>query len=142
MQIGGRLTVANATAAGQTGTILMRSVIASGPVIVLGGDGDDTLTMDDSAFLRSFTADLGAGADQFKFEPQFFSGSSTFFAPVLLRGGSGADMFLIGGNTAGSQAVIFKKAVVINGGTETDIDTIGTQVVFDAANPLIEIGIP
>jgi fibronectin-binding autotransporter adhesin len=130
------------SAAGQTASVRLVGVIAEGPLVVLGGAGEETLRIDDCAFLRSVTADLGAGSDRFDLEQNgLFAGSSAFNGPVLLRGGADNDTFRIGGDAA-ANTVFFRAAATADGGAGTDALTVGSQVAFDPEHPLASLNIP
>lgn len=141
VQVGGPVRLASQTAAGQTAEVTLSRLIAARAVQVLGGAGDETLSIDNCAFQRGFAAELGAGADQFRLEQEAVPGPSTFFGPVVLRGGGGADTFLVGGNDAAA-LVAFRGPVTADGGGGTDTLAVGSVVTFAAGFPLVSLNIP
>jgi hypothetical protein len=141
LTIGGPLLVSIPTRDGQSGTINAAGLILGGVATFLGGAGADVLRLDDIAAQRSVTASLGAGGDTFALEQGNQSNTSSYRGPVLLRGQAGSDFFQLGGFVA-SRAVAFFNAVTVDGGTETDILTVGNQTTFAPGFPLKQISIP
>jgi hypothetical protein len=140
-RVHGPIRLVSRTAAGQPADIVLRTVIAEGPIAVLGGAGAEALSIDDSAFVGSFGAALGAGDDQFRVELGGAPGFTTFFGPAVLRGGAGADTFLLGGDDA-TRAVGFRGATTTDGGPGTDSLTAGSFTAFDPAHPLAQKNFP
>ncbi|MDZ4287884.1 MAG: hypothetical protein U0984_07990, partial [Prosthecobacter sp.] len=129
------------TLAGQVGTIRFAGAIFEGAATFLGGAGTDTLRLNNIDAEKALTASLGAGDDRFEFEQTDIAGPSLYHGAVLLQGGAGADVFLIGGDTA-ARAIDFRKAVTADGGTGSDTLTVGTQVTFAPGFPLVQKNIP
>jgi hypothetical protein len=140
-RVHGPIRLVSRTATGQTADIVLRTVIAEGPVTVAGGAGAESLSIDDSAFVGTFGAALGAGADTFRVEQAGAPGFTTFFGPTVLRGGDGGDTFLLGGNSV-TGAVGFRGATTADGGAGADSLAAGTFVAFDPAHPLAQKNIP
>lgn len=141
IHVGGAVNLASSPGAANTTTFQLQGLVAEGAVSVCGGLGADTLNIDNCGFFKSLRADLGAGADTFRLEAQSFAGPSTFFGPVTFLGGLDADNFLIGGNTAGTQAINFRALTILDGGDGVDTITIGTQATF-VAGSLVQKSIP
>jgi hypothetical protein len=143
LRVRGPVLVASGSAAGQAATVAVRELQAEGPVAVRGGAGNDLLRIDNCAFLGSFTVDLGGGADRLELEQEAPCGAgvpSGFAGPVLVRGGSGADAFVLGGDVS-DRAVAFRNAVAVDGGAGSDTVAVGSLVTFDPAHPLAQINI-
>jgi hypothetical protein len=89
----------------------------------------------------SLSADLGDGNDKFELEQDGTVPGSIFLGPLLLKGGKGADTFLIGGNNPG-QDISFQNRVILDGGDDMDSVTMGTLVTTSPDFPIEQKNIP
>lgn len=141
LQIGGAVKISMPTLVGQTGSIGINAAILENTLTVLGGAGAETLRINNSSVGKAFLASLGAGNDLFQLEQVNSAGASNYRGTVMLKGGAGADTFLLGGNGV-NFAVNFAKLVTADGGTENDVLTTGLNATFAPGLPLVQVGIP
>ncbi|WP_345739056.1 hypothetical protein [Prosthecobacter algae] len=141
LHIGGAVKLSMPTLAGQTGVIRIESAIFDNTLTVMGGAGVDTLTINETAVNKAFTASLGAGDDVFRFEQLNSVGASHFRGAVMLKGEAGGDTFLLGGVGA-NFAINFGQKVTVDGGTGNDALTTGASVTFAPGLPLVTMSVP
>ena len=142
-RVGGKVTIDSTkakTAVAQS-TITFGRFVPDGPLVVRDGPANVSVSFVDSRLLGSVAVSMGAGADTFNIDSSNFPEATIFFGPVSFRGEAGADTFLIGGNQPGD-VVSFRNKVTADGGLDTDTLTLGPQVTFASAFPLVQISIP
>ncbi len=138
--IDGNLRIFTKDGFGLSAAVSLSDVAVDGSVSIVGGIGATTLKVDQTLVGQSFIAALGDGANAFRIEQESQSGASIFTGNVELRGGNGADSFLIGG--VGNNTIQFLAGVIANGGAGTDTLTEGDAVTHPAESPLVKRNIP
>ena len=138
--IDGNLRIITKDGFGLSAAISLSDLAVDGPVSIVGGIGATTLKVDQTLVGQSFIAALGDGANAFRIEQESQSGASIFTGNVELRGGNGADSFLIGG--VGNNTIQFLAGVLANGAAGTDTLTEGDAVTHPAESPLVKRNIP
>lgn len=123
------VTVSSKTAGA---TLSLLNVIAQGAVKMTGTAGDDTFAIDDVLLLGAMKVDLGAGIDDFHIDDgNIPAGSTQINAPLTLLGGAGTDSFSFSGNIA-NRTVNAVAAILVDGGADADIITLGTNGNYQA----------
>ena len=121
----------------ESASLRLRNVIAQGPVKITGARGFDLFAADDVLFLAAATVDLGPGDDLFRLEQETSATSLTTpvgvtaSAPLTLLGGAGVDTFVVSGAGA-LQTVNAFASIIIDGGAETDLVTLGANGNYHA----------
>lgn len=95
------------------------------------GDGDNSLTLDDSYFGGAVQMTSGNGADVFKIETENVNeanAATTFAKAVVISAGAGNDQFTLAGTDSGEEVVGFA-AFTIHHGTGTDTPTFITAQI-------------
>jgi hypothetical protein len=128
--IAGAATLSLPSVSGGSGAVSLYGAIFESTLTIKTGAGGDTIAADNIMAFKAVNVNMGAGADTFRVQNSGFTGSSNFFGAVSVLGGAGADSFFLGGNTASTNGVTFRNAVTLDGGTETDAVTVGTQAAF------------
>jgi hypothetical protein len=124
------LTVTTGAAAD---TLTFNNLEVGGITKLAQGDGNNTVTIDDSVFVGSFTLTTGSGNDQVFLDHTAGTSAPTIFeAPVFISQGAGADFVARDGTTDANQEIIALSTFVIhyggNAGDSTSYNT--SQEIF------------
>jgi len=94
------------------------------------GNGDNSVTINDSLFAGNFTLTTGAGADVVNLETTPGTGAvTTFDGAVKMSLGAGVDYVGFGGSADANQALIFAGGCVVHHGAEGELaDRFGKEL--------------
>ncbi len=113
------LTLAGKSA--ESDSILLYQSVLNGAVNINMGAGNSTASFRDMVVRGNFSLNTGAGADTVSLETTADASESHWFGVVKILTGAGNDTVEIGTNPAVANAVNnFYRAVIIDGGTESD----------------------
>lgn len=136
--VGKNFTVTSTSTAADKVTLNKLSVL--GTTTLALGDGDNTITIDDSAFSGAFTSTTGKGADTLKLETTAGSTFGTSFGGrVTINEGAGDDTLLrTGAAPDGQQFLYYFDTVIIHtGGNTNDTTTANNEIFLYIKAPLI-----
>jgi len=111
-------------------TVTIAGVVAAGAMTFNLRQGIDTVLIDQSTFLKSFTLDAGTGADVIKIETAGDPGPSLFAGAVAINLGAGGDTLTSGSMDTDDHLTALKKFVVTGGNGAGDTVSLlnGTNV--------------
>jgi hypothetical protein len=121
--VGKNLTITTGAAAD---TLTFNKLEVGGATKLSLGNGNSSVTIDDSVFTGAFTLTTGAGIDVVKLDTTAGSSAPTLFErPVLIAQGAGNDQVVRAGGGDANQELIVLSTFVIHHGAGNDTDTVG-----------------
>lgn len=128
----------NSTASGslaETDFFRVNGAAFNGPVTINMGSGVSTIFYDDTTTRGAFLLNSGAGNDNLNLDTSGGSATLSFwFDKVTVNSGAGNDSIKLG--NAGNAGNVFQRAVIIDGGADTDT-FIESNNTFNGGSPVV-----
>lgn len=124
----GRLGISSRSSAAEADSLSLRGVVLNGYLNATLGEGNSTVDIAQVTALGFFTLRTGAGNDIVQIDSDGRAGASTFFRPVILSLGDGADKLQIGGDSARDEAVFMNNLSVYVGRSDALDEVMGFKL--------------